>query len=300
MRKKIILGGALIYLLVITGCSNGGSCIQGYGPVIDVVRDQVDFTAVSNAGTFEVRVTMSDTFGVMVKAQENLHEMIEIYVSGSTLVVQTKSNKCINSIAPILVYVSLPYLEEINNAGSGKLSADRAESEDFECSNLGSGLITIDSVFASAISLYNSGSGDLSVLASYPDEIEITQSGSGMINAGFLNSPLRVSINQNSSGKLYAIVLDGWEVEATLSGSGFVSLSGNSKTVSLGLSASGKIDAINMPVSSAVTTISGSGKIFVYAEDYLDVNISGSGDVFYLGNPQITTRITGSGSVRPY
>jgi hypothetical protein len=300
MKNKIFLGGVLISLLVIAGCSNGGSCVQGYGPVIEVVRDRVDFTAVSNSGSFEVRVTQADTFGVMVKAQENLHQMIEIYVSGSTLVVQPKSNTCINSVAPILVYVSLPYLEAISNTGSGRLSADRAESEEFECSNMGSGLISIDSVFAAAVSLYNSGSGELAVLASYPDEIEISQSGSGTIDAGFMISPLKVSINQTSSGEIYAIVLDGWEVNATLSGSGLVSLSGDAETASLGLSASGKIDAINMPVSSAEAMISGSGKIYVYAEDYLDVIISGSGDVYYLGNPQIKTRISGSGSVRPY
>ncbi len=298
--NKILVPGVLLAILVITGCSYGVGCIQGYGPVTNEFRDLVDFTGVSFDENFEVRVNKSSSFGVEVQAQENLHQMIEIYVSGSTLVVKTKNNSCISSIAPIIVYVSLPYLEEIRNNGSGKLSADRAESAEFECSNSGSGLIRIDSVFASVVSLKNTGSGELTVTASYPDEIEVIQTGSGLIDAGYLHAPLEVSINHTGSGKIYAIVLDGLKVDANLTGSGIISLSGDAKTADLGLSSSGKIDALGMVVSDANAMISGSGKIFVYAKDYLNVTITGSGDVYYRGNPLITTRITGSGSVRPY
>ena len=115
-----------------------------------------------------------------------------------------------------------------------------------------------------------------------------------------MHAPLEVSINHTGSGKIYAIVLDGLKVDANLTGSGIISLSGDAKTADLSLSSSGKIDALGMVVSDANAMISGSGKIFVYAKDYLNVTITGSGDVYYRGNPLITTRITGSGSVRPY
>ncbi len=294
------MSGVLLSVLVITGCSYGGGCVQGYGAVTNEFRDMVDFTGVSFADDFEVRVSKSTDFEVEVQAQENLHQMIEIYVSGSTLVVKTKNNSCISSIAPIIVYVSLPYLEEIRNTGSGKLSADRAESAEFECSNSGSGLIRIDSVFASTVSLKNSGSGDLNVTASYTDEIEVIQTGSGMVDAGFMFSPLGVSINHTSSGKIYATVLDGLEVVAKLTGSGIINLSGDAETADLGLSSSGKIDALEMEVADAKVQSSGSGKVFVFATETLDVTITGSGDVYYRGNPLVSARVTGSGSVRPY
>lgn len=292
--------GVLLSVLLITGCSNGGGCLQGYGPVTNEFRDLSGFTGVSFADNFEVRVNQSSSFEVEVQAQENLHQLIEIYVSGSTLVVKTKNNSCVSSIAPIIVYVSLPYLEELRNTGSGKLSADRAESAEFECSNSGSGLISIDSVFASVVSLINSGSGELSVLASYPDEIEVIQTGSGTVDAGFMISPLWVSINHTSSGKVYATVLDGLEVDAKLSGSGLISLSGDAEATDLGLSSSGKIDALEMEVADAEVKSSGSGKVYVYATENLDVTITGSGDVYYRGNPLVSARVTGSGSVRPY
>ena len=298
--KKILVSVMLISFLVNTGCDFTGGCFQGYGPVISQVRDISDFTSVSNAGDFEVRVTLSDNFSVEVEAQENLHEFIEIYVSGSNLVVKAKDNQCFNSIAAILVFVSMPMIEEINNTGSGRLSADKAVSFEFECSNSGSGQIAIDSVYASRITLINSGSGSLDVRASYPNEIQVIQTGSGEIAAGLINESLDVSINHTSSGKIYASVLDGLDVDVTLTGSGLVHLDGTAETAGLGLSSSGKIDAVDLMVSDADAMSSGSGRIYVYATEYLDVTISGSGNVYYRGSPEINSSISGSGSLKPY
>lgn len=298
--NKIFLSGALLALLILSGCSNWGGCFDGYGPVLYETRDLDDFTAVSNSGSFEVRVEKSDTFGVEVQAQENLLEFIETYVSGSTLVIKAEDNFCFNSISPVIVYVYLPYCEEISNTGSGKLSSDRAEVVEFECFNSGSGMIAIDSIFASTVYLSNSGSGDLYVTASYPDQIQVVQSGSGMIDAGAAIGSLEVAINQTSSGKVYLDLPGGRDVETTLTGSGAIYLSGDANSADLGLSSSGKIDAGNLMVSDAQVLSSGSGKVYVYATDDLYVSISGSGDVYYRGSPSINSNISGSGSLRPY
>ena len=298
--KKFLVLGVFFSVCFILGCSYGGPCIHGYGPVTNQLRELAEFTAVSNTGDFEVRVSLSDTFSVEVQAQENLISSIETYVSGSTLIVKTTNNTCISSAVPVLVYVSMPYIEEIRNTGSGKLSADKAVVGEFECANSGSGIISIDSVFASVVSLKNSGSGKLYLGESFPDEIEMIQTGSGILDAGFINIPLEVNVNHTSSGRIYASVLDGLDVEAKLTGSGLIILDGVAETADLTLSSSGKIDALDMLTKEAKTLISGSGKIFVHATDYLDITITGSGNLYYRGNPLITTRITGSGNVRPY
>ncbi len=298
--KNIVVAGVCILMMVFTACSFLGPCIQGYGPIMVDVRDLDGFTAVSNTGSFEVRVTQADSFAVEVEAQENLLQFIETYVSGGTLIVKTRNGECINSIAPILVYVSLPELTEIRNTGSGKLSADRADSNEFEITNSGSGKISIDSVFALSAALKNSGSGDLSMLAAYVNEIQAVQTGSGKIDAGAVYGAALLDVNHTSSGSVYGTLIDGVKVDARLTGSGRITLWGNAETADYYLSASGKIDAVELMVEDAEVSISGSGKVYVYATDFLDVTISASGDVIYRGNPMITTRITGSGSVRPY
>jgi hypothetical protein len=298
--KKILIIGAVISAAAFTGCYFPGPCIQGYGPLMLEIRDIENFTAVSNAGSFEVQVTLADTFGVEVEAQENLLAIIETYVSGSTLIVKTKNGLCIGNGAPVVVYVSLPELEEVRNTASGYIYADRADIEEFEMSNTGSGNISIDSVFAYSFSVKNSGSGQVFISGFYGDDINISQTGSGTIDAGTIHGAADININHTSSGRIYVTVYDGMEVDARLSGSGRIRLFGDAEMAEYSLSSSGKIDALELLVSTAEATITGSGKIYLHATDFLDVTITGSGDVIYMGRPEITTRITGSGNIRPY
>lgn len=300
VMKKILIIGAVISAAAFTGCYFPGPCIQGYGPLMVETRDIENFTAVSNAGSFEVQVTLADTFGVEVEAQENLLEIIETYVSGSTLIVKTKNGLCIGNGAPVVVYVSLPELAELRNTGSGYLYADRADIDEFEITNTGSGKISIDSVFAYSVSVKNSGSGQIHISGFYADDINVSQTGSGIIDAGTIYGAADFNVNHTSSGRIYATLIDLIEVDANLSGSGRIELWGDAEMADYSLSSSGKIDALELLVSTAEATISGSGKIFLHATDFLDVTITGSGDLIYRGRPEITTRITGSGNIRPY
>jgi hypothetical protein len=298
--KKLWIIGIIVATAAFSGCFFPGPCIQGYGPVTEEIRDLADFTAVSNTASFDVRVTQADTFSVVVEAQENLLSIIETYVSGSTLILKTRNGTCYNSVAPVIVNVSLPLIEEIRNTGSGELSADRAETDEFECSNTGSGILSIDSVFASVASFKNSGSGKVYAEALFLDELSLVQTGSGSLDAGTAYGILECHINHTSSGKIWAYLEGSLEVDARLTGSGRIQLAGDTDMAEYTLSASGRIDAIELVALDVKATHTGSGKIYVFARDYLDVTITGSGDVFYLGNPVITSRITGSGSLRPY
>jgi hypothetical protein len=163
--------------------------VQGYGPVMTEQRELDDFIAVSNTASFEVRVSHSDTFSVLVEAQENLHQFIESYVSGSTLILKTRNGTCIKPAAPVIVYVQMPLIEEIRNTGSGRLIADVADCTEFEMSNSGSGLIQIDSIMASTVFVKNSGSGNVYMGESWLSGIEISNTGSGEVQAGIVYGP---------------------------------------------------------------------------------------------------------------
>jgi hypothetical protein len=298
--KKVLGLGAVIFAISFSGCYFPGDCIQGYGPVVEEIRDVSDFTAVSNTGSFEVRVSHADSFLVKVEAQENLIAFIETYVSGSTLIVRKRNGVCFTSGPRVIVYVSLPELESVEMTGSGRLVADLADCGDFECANSGSGYISIDTVYAATAFLKNTGSGKLNALEIHVDDIEIFQSGSGSVDAGTVFGAADVSINHSSSGRIFSELAGAGDVDARLTGSGRIELGGDAGTADFRLDGSGKIDAIDLVTSDVKATITGSGKIYVYATDWLDVLITGSGDLYYRGTPQISQRITGSGSVRPY
>jgi hypothetical protein len=268
--------------------------------VITEQREITGYTGVTNTGSFNVYVSEADNFSVAVVAQENLLPMIETYVSGSNLIIETKNDGCYRTSSPVEVYVSLPALDLLRLTGSGKVFADVAASPEVEITNSGSGSMEIDTVYAEAFVLGNSGSGYISVEGVYADEADMVQSGSGSIIGGWFFGTADLGIRHSSSGQVVATVLDGTLVDAILSGSGKIELSGAATVAEYILNSSGRMDALNLEVQDVDATNTGSGKLFLWATDFLDATITGSGDIIYRGAPGISETITGSGSLRPY
>jgi hypothetical protein len=268
--------------------------------VLDESREMGTFTAVTNTGSFDVYVKQSDTFSVVVRAQENLIPLIETNVVGRRLVIETRSNTCYRSSLPVEVHIGMPETDALSLNGSGRVFAGTVSSAEVEISNSGSGSMKIDSTLSEWLLLENSGSGNIEVNISYADQIDLIQSGSGAVVNGNVIGPAQVDIRHSSSGSIAAIILDVMELDVILSGSGRVELSGYGESAEYTLNSSGRIDAFDMEQSEVVASNSGSGDIFLWASDLLNATITGSGDIVYFGDPVISSRITGSGKLRPY
>lgn len=300
MIDKIWVAGVLALMLAISACSYFGPCVNGSGPLSSELRDIHNFTGVTNTGSFEVYVSEADTFGVELVAQENLLAIIETYVSGGNLIIETRNNNCYRSSSAVEIYVSLPELDQLRLSGSGKLIADVAASPEVEVANSGSGSIEVDSIYADAFRVSNSGSGYITLQGVVADEANMTQSGSGTIAGGIFYGTADLSIRHSSSGRVFATLLDGTVVDVILSGSGKVELVGDAVLAEYSLNSSGRLDALDLQVPDVDANSTGSGDIFVWAIDFLDATITGSGNIIYRGNPLVSKTITGSGNVRPY
>jgi len=300
MMKKIWFLGLVLAAAALTGCNYWGPCIDGTGPVVDEVRETGSFTAVTNTGSFDVYVTNSDDFKVLVRAQESLIPVVETHVAGGTLIIETEGNSCYRSSFPVEIHISMPETEGLALEGSGRVFAGMVSSSEVEISNSGSGYLEIDTTISGSLILDNSGSGHIEVMENNAEIVDLYQSGSGSILAGNMNAAGEVDISHSSSGRINAVILDVLQLDVVMSGSGRIELSGYGESAEFSLSSSGRIDAIDMQISAVDAANSGSGNIYVWAEDLLDATVTGSGDIIYLGNPQVTIRDTGSGSVRPY
>jgi len=297
--KKIRVLGVLISTVVISGCYYG-PCMNGSGPLVTEERGISGFTGVRNSGDFEVIVSQAEEFSVELEAYENLLPIIETYISGYTLVIKSKDNYCYKSSPSVKVYVTLPELDVLELNGSGSISADVAESQVFECVNNGSGFMVVDNVYAENVHLANAGSGAIEVKKIVAGEVKFVQSGSGVIDTGVIMESETVNIKHSSSGHVRTTLVAGLQLDAFLSGSGRIDLSGEVYDADYTLSSSGRIDALDLMAFDAIAASSGSGKIYVWATDKLEASISGSGDIIYRGDPTISFRITGSGRLRPY
>lgn len=287
-------------MFALAGCTYFGPCISGSGPLQSELRIIEDFTGVINTGSFEVYVIEADTFGVEVVAQENLLPVIETYVSGGNLIIETKNYNCYRSSSAVEIYISLPELDLLRLSGSGKIRADVAASPEVEISNSGSGYMEVDSVFAESYLVSNSGSGHITLEEVRVNEADMIQSGSGTIAGGVLSGTADLRIRHSSSGRIFATLLDGTAVDVILSGSGKIELEGEAVLAEYSLNSSGRLDALNLEVADVDAKSTGSGDLYVWATDFLEATITGSGHIIYRGSPLVSTTITGSGNVRPY
>lgn len=131
----------------------------------------------------------------------------------------------------------------------------------------------------------------ITVYAPFVDAIELN--GSGYVSAYDLYLD-ELYLNLNGSGKI-DIDVDALFVEATITGSGVMEISGLAETGDFKISGSGNIYGYDLEQQKCYATITGSGNMYLLVNQLLDAVISGSGNIYYRGNPAVTQRISGSG-----
>ena len=135
----------------------------------------------------------------------------------------------------------------------------------------------------------------MSVLITVPQLVSVKQSGSGSITADYFSGD-EMEFSLSGSGSISADV-DADLVVASISGSGWILITGDSNESELTISGSGNIDSSELTVDNCNVNISGSGNLQVKAEKTLTAKISGSGNVYYTGNPVTEANISGSGKL---
>jgi spermidine/putrescine-binding protein len=138
----------------------------------------------------------------------------------------------------------------------------------------------------------------ITIRITVPEVEGLYLSGSGKILAeGKVNTgPLSLKIS--GSGNLILNDLAAGDVEAAISGSGDIDLTGSGKNMEVAISGSGSINGESFSVGACEISISGSGGCRIDATGKLEVHISGSGNVYYYSSPQIDASISGSGKIK--
>ncbi|MCC6463406.1 MAG: DUF2807 domain-containing protein [Saprospiraceae bacterium] len=138
----------------------------------------------------------------------------------------------------------------------------------------------------------------LKITVSAPSWDAIEISGSVHVDVPDAISGDALDLSISGSGDIKVFEADFATVDARITGSGDISLSGKADDLDCTITGSGSFDALQCPVLNATVHISGSGDARLNVTESLNVTISGSGDVEYKGSPDVTTSISGSGKVR--
>lgn len=232
--KQFFFFTSAILLFATTGCMEDFN-IRGNGISASEGRITSNFTKVKSSGSFDVHIMHGDDYEVIVRAEENILQYIETFVSGSTLRIEIRGIHNVRNKLPMEVFITTPYIEGITQSGSGIITTDYFETNEINFLISGSGEIST-SIDANRVDANISGSGMLNLSGNSSSAV-FRISGSGKMNAEDLTT---IDCKATISGSGSVLVNVERSLEATISGSGNVLYSGN-PSIETHISGSGKV-----------------------------------------------------------
>lgn len=196
MKHKIAILSSIILSLVFTSCIFSPS-IKGNGNVVEQRRSVQSFDEIKVSRGMNVYISEGNTTRVVVKADENLLEIIETEVNDDVLKVTSSSN--IRKAKMKKVFITVPNLEVIKaSAGSNIYSETVLNFDDLDVSTSSGSNIALDINSDEVIASASSGSN--LKLEGKANSLKAKASSGSNIKAGKLktaNSEAKVSSGAN-------------------------------------------------------------------------------------------------------
>ncbi len=142
-RKFSILATFIFVLFIFSSCIFSGPSLKGNGKVVEETRKTGDFDEIKVSRGMNVYISQGEKTKVVVKADENLLDAIEIEVEGNTL--KVTSNQNIRSATSKKVFVTTPNISKIKStAGSNVFSETVIKSDKLNLSGSAGSNIKLD------------------------------------------------------------------------------------------------------------------------------------------------------------
>lgn len=236
---SIVLPVILAFTLI--ACENSAwNCLRGNGIIEKETRDVQEYNGVVTEGEFEVFYIPDSSYSVVIETDQNLIPYIRTRISGSTLIVDNGTQKCLRSEYPIRIYVHAPEINLMSLVGSGMISAESVYADELTLSIEGSGIIDVIGIDVLELKVLITGSGDVS-LRGTTDVADYTITGYGNIDAKNVISNTCIA-EISGSGSIYCNAVI--KLEAIISGTGSVYYKG-SPSVSTHISGTGSVISID-------------------------------------------------------
>ena len=232
MKQLAVLLAGVVFL-----CS---SCekIEGEGPVVSELRTHNQFTGIDLRASADVFFTIDTVFRVELRAQQNILDVLETYISNNNLVIRFKNDVRVKSHDPIQAIIHLPAVSNLRISGSGDIrSMSNLVAGALNLEVSGSGDIELTGITATDLEARISGSGSIRAVNGVVGEERLTISGSGDIDLAHVATTKAVA-SISGSGNIWVTVSQ--ILNATISGSGSVHYKGQPQ-ISASVSGSGKV-----------------------------------------------------------
>jgi hypothetical protein len=227
----------LLLCLGITSYADGQfrKTVYGNNKVVKKERDPGTFTGIKVSTGIDVYLTQGDKMGMVVEADENLHEYILTEVNNGILHVYTDAN--IRDAEMKRVYVTMKEINSVSTTSAGDIIGEtpvKTESLDISASSAGNVKLEI---YARKIEADASSSGDLT-LTGETDILNANLSSAGDLNAFNLKTR-EADVTVSSAGDADIYVTE--RLTARASSAGDVNYKGDPKYIDAHSSSAGGV-----------------------------------------------------------
>jgi hypothetical protein len=180
------------------GCDTDGDLdnnkkVIGTGPVVTEILDLSSFHMIENTGVANVYVTLGSPQTVILKAQQNIIDVLTYEVINNTLKIGVEENISIENTVEIRFDIVINEISDIGLLGVGSFELSGDYQDELSISLIGVGHVNAYDLDVGICTISSTGVGDCRVRVQ--DELYATITGVG--NIYYKGNP---SINQNITG----------------------------------------------------------------------------------------------------
>ena len=266
MNKRLLLMVPAVFLLLpvlLAGCEEDGPIRIGSTEKVTTEElDFTDFTEVDVSSAFEIEITRSDNFSVIISAAESLYDYIEVTKSGNKLKINLSPRHIFTDFTigakTLKAEITMPVLTNLilSGASSGTITGFKSDKD---------------------LGLNVSGASSLEIVDCSINDAEFEISGASKL-----------------SGNMTA---DDMDIE--VSGASKVELSGSGDKLDTEVSGASNLDMEKFILQSANLDISGASEATLNIKGTVDAELSGASRLYFYGNPEIgELNVSGASTVK--
>jgi hypothetical protein len=176
---------ASILLVVFNGCdidvdlNNTKKVIEGSGPIVSQPLGLKSFTRIENIGVADVNITLGDPQSVVLKAQQNIIDVLIYQVINNTFTIGVKDNVSIKNTPEITFDIVVNEISDIGLIGAGSFQLSGGFQDELSISLIGVGQIDAYDLEVGSCTILTSGVGDCKV--NVRDELNVSIIGVGSV-----------------------------------------------------------------------------------------------------------------------
>jgi hypothetical protein len=138
MSMLSVLGITIVAALLLAGCTISGSqALVGSGNRVTVEKDLSGFSKIQASSAFQVGITQSEVYSVVITVDEKVEPYLDVTVQGDTLRIAVRPGLTLAGAAfPLQAKVSMPRLTGLELSGASRATVSGFKSADGLNANL--------------------------------------------------------------------------------------------------------------------------------------------------------------------